>query len=91
MIDVRKLTMLLAICTCFSLQSFAADQDQMVSNVLVQSQALELEAADVSELQMSTIEAEGDQNSNEIHQEATVGRAGLAGLCCDTMCIGDNN
>ena len=81
MIDVRKLIMLFAIGACFSLQSFAVDQEQTVSTDQVQTQALELEAADVSVLQLSSVEAEAEQNSGEIHQEATVGRAGLAGAC----------
>ena len=88
MIDVRKLIMLLAIGACFSLQSFAVDQEQTLSTDQVQSQALELQAADVDALQLTAVEAEGEQNSNEIHQEATVGRAGLAGAC---RCFPDGN
>jgi hypothetical protein len=63
----------LIVSACFSLSAFAPDKEQQ--------QTLELETADVAVLQLATVENEADKNSNEVHQEATVGRAGLAGNC----------
>ena len=44
-------------------------------------QTLELDTADVAELHLTTVKDEADANANEIHQESTVGRAGLQGSC----------
>ena len=63
----------LIVSACFSLTAFATDEDQQ--------QTLELEDADVVVLQLATIENEADKNANEVHQEATVGRAGMQGMC----------
>ena len=69
----------LIISACFSLTAFAAEENQ---------QTLELETADVAVLQLATVKSEADKNANEIHQEATVGRSGLAGAC---LCFNDEN
>ncbi len=82
MTNIKNLIILGVIGSCFSLQSFATEQDQAPASDQLQSPTLELIVPDVSVLQFSAVEAEGNENKNEIHQEATVGRAGLAGACC---------
>ncbi len=81
MIDIKKLVLPLAIGACFSLQSFAAENEQLVVDNQADNQTLELETVDVATLELSVVQNEADKNAAEIHQEATVGRAGLAGSC----------
>lgn len=73
MTHFKNAALALVVSACFSLTAFATDEDQQ--------QTLELEDADVVVLQLATIENEADKNANEVHQEATVGRAGLQGAC----------
>lgn len=63
----------LIVSASLSFTAFASDENQQ--------QTLELETADVAVLQLATVENEADKNASEVHQEATVGRAGLAGAC----------
>ena len=80
MTHLKNIVLALIVGAFFSFNVFATDQEQQ--------QSLELEKADVAVLQLATVEKEADENSNEVHQEATVGRAGLAGAC---RCFPDGN
>jgi hypothetical protein len=73
MTHFKNTALALVLSACFSLTALASDEDQQ--------QTLELEDTDVAVLQLATIENEADKNANEVHQEATVGRAGLQGIC----------
>jgi hypothetical protein len=77
---LKTFVLALFVSACFSLTAFATDENQQ--------QTLELETANVAVLQLATVESEAEKNANEIHQEATVGRAGLAGAC---RCFPDGN
>ena len=81
MIDIKKLVLPLAIGACFSLQSFAAENEQQDVAKQAETQTLELETVDVASLELSLVQDEADENSAEIHQEATLGRAGLTAYC----------
>jgi len=80
MINLKNVLLALTVSMFFSFSAIASE----VSNSMeaeVETQTLELEAADVSVLRLSSVENEANKNSSEIHQEASVGRAGLQGLC----------
>jgi len=61
-------------------QAFASDQQE----------TLELVSADIEVLQLETVENEAKTNADELHQETTVGRAGLAGACWEGPPGGNN-
>jgi len=87
MIKTKAVLLTFLVSVFFSFTALAAD-DAVVTDTKVETQSLELEAADVSLLRLSTVENEAAKNSNEIHQEASVGRAGLQSVC---ICKKDAN
>lgn len=81
MIDAKTLIVLATASCCFSLQSFASETTKANLDDQVEVQTLELESVDISVIQLSKVQDQASKNANEIHQETTLGRAGLAGTC----------
>ncbi len=77
----NQLLLTLIATAALGTQAFASDQQQ----------TLELDSADVEVLQLVSVENEARNNADELHQESTVGRAGLAGLCELELRPGDSN
>jgi len=83
-----KTTFMVIIIGLFVSFSAAAEEALDATDVQLEVQTLELESADVSALRLATVENQADKNANEIHQESSVGRAGLQALC---KCFPDGN
>ena len=68
-------------------QAILAKDELQVSQIEQNTQTIEMESANISALRLKDVENEANENANEIHQESTVGRAGLQGLCkCPPIC-----
>ena len=87
MSTLKKTFLAILVSTFFALPAIAS-QAVDAQDANVQTMTLELQSADVATLKLSTVENEADENSNEIHQESSVGRAGLQGAC---LCFPDGN
>lgn len=81
MTNFKKVFLAVIAGACFALPSQAADE--------ATTKTLELQSVDVTVLKLSTIENEADENASEVHQESTVGRAGLQGGCRCFLIGGD--